>query len=267
MKKKIFNPRRIAITILTLFFLVALFQKWIAPYSEKDFSFDTLLSPSFKHFLGTDEMGYDIFTHLIYGLRNSIFISLATGVLSLGIAFFFSVGASYYGGILEKVLFQIISFLLIVPEIIFIMFISVHIEPSILGTIFIITLFSWVKGYKIIKLKIDELLKKEKIRYTILLKGNLIDLLRKIFPDLKPVLLTVFMLQCNKAIMYETSLSFLGIGNPSIKTWGRMIKKALESEELFSSNLYMWYLFPVILLIFLYLFCLSILGMEGEGEE
>jgi peptide/nickel transport system permease protein len=192
---------------------------------------------------------------------------LTTGFLSIGIALTFGIIASYYGGVGEKILFQLTNFSLIIPEIIFIMFISIHIEPSILGTILIITLFSWVKGYKIIKSKIEILLKKEKVKYTLLLKGSIFDLLRKIYPDLKPVIFTVFILQCNRAIMYETSLSFLGIGNPSIKTWGRMIKSALASEELFSTNLYLWYLFPVVLLIFLYLFSLSILGMEVEDER
>ncbi len=90
-------------------------------------------------------------------------------------------------------------------------------------------------------------MEREKVKYTILLKGgNLIDIIEKVWPEIRPTVSTMFILQTSKAAVYESILSFLGVGDPVLKSWGRIIKSALSYEGIFVDGVYKWYLLPPI---------------------
>jgi len=259
---KLTSTKKMCLIVLVLYLITALASDFIVPFEADDFSHSALLRPSSKHMLGTDEMGRDIFSMLVNGFETTIFISMISGLLSTLIGIAFAVMSCLYKGKVDSGIFHLSNLFLIVPEIIIIMFFAVFSKPNMINTIISIVFFSWSKVYKIVRSKLMGYMEKNKVKYTVLMKGNIIDLFKKLYFDLYPVTITCFIIQCNKAVMYETTLSFFGIGDPLSKTWGKLIKAAMNYENLFYDDVIMWYLIPAILCVFIYVLSLSLLTFE-----
>ena len=259
---KLTLTKKVCLIVLILYLITALASSYIMPFETDDFSHSALLRPSSKHLLGTDEMGRDIFSMLLYGFRTTIFISLISGFLSTLIGILLAFISCLYKKRVDGGIFYLSNLFLIVPEIIIIMFFAVFSKPNMINTILSIVFFSWAKVYKIVRSKLMGYMDKNKVKYTMLMKGNILDLFKKLYFDLYPVAVTCFILQCNKAVMYETTLSFFGIGDPLSKTWGKLIKAAMNYENLFYDDVILWYLIPAILCVFVYVLSLTLLTFE-----
>lgn len=259
---KLTVTKKVCLIILILYLIMAFASDFIMPFETDDFSHDVLLRPSAEHLLGTDEMGRDIFSMLLNGFKTTIFISLVSGFLSTLTGMALAFVSCLHKGKADSGIFHLSNLFLIVPEIIIIMFFAVFSKPNMTNTILSIVFFSWSKVYKISRSKLMGYMEKNKVKYTLLMKGNVVDLFKKLYFDLYPVAITCFILQCNKSVMYETTLSFFGIGDPLSKTWGKLIKAAMNYENLFYDDTLIWYLIPAILCVFVYVLSLSLLTFE-----
>jgi len=264
--KQLSKTKKASIIILVVFLLVAIFSKFLMPYSHEDISHSRLLEPSKKHLLGTDEIGHDIFSLLIYGFRITIFTAIISGFFTTLIGTSLAYIAAYYGRSVKMIISEIANLFVVVPEIVMIMFFSSLARPKLIYTIMAIVFFSWPKVYKIALFKIMNYMEKNKVKYTLLIKGNWFDVLKKLLPDILPLMSTFFVLQCNRAVMYESSLSFFGIGDPLKKTWGKLIRAALDYEDLYYDNTFLWYLIPPVLCLILFVISLTFLSSEN-GED
>ncbi len=262
--KKLSKTKKASIIILILFLLVAVFSNLLMPYSQEDISHPRLLEPSLSYLLGTDEIGHDIFSLLIYGFRITIFTAIISGFFTTLIGVSLAYIAAYYGRAVETIISETANLFVIIPEIVMIMFFSSLARPKIIYTIMAIVFFSWPKVYKIALFKVMNYMEKSKLKYTLLIKGNWLDVLKKLLPDILPVMSTFFVLQCNKAVMYEASLSFFGIGDPLKKTWGKLIRAALDYDELYYDSTFLWYLVPPVLCLVLFVISLTLLSSENK---
>jgi len=256
--------RGISKYVFVLMILIGLIYPAIAPYDVNNFNFKPMLSPSTAHLLGTDDMGHDIFTMLLYGFRITIFISLVSGFLSTVIGGILGITAAYYKGFVEKFIIRLTEIFIIVPEIVIILFFAAFSKPRVENTIFAIVLFSWSKVARIIRTRAAVALDRDKIKYTMLLKGSLKDIFCKLWIDIRPALITMFILQCSKAAVYESTLSFFGIGDPLLKTWGRLIKSALSCENIFDSGAYLWYLMPPVVCLCIFVVSIAFITFKEE---
>lgn len=262
--KKLSKSKKISTIILITFLFVAVFSNLLMPYSHEDISHPRLLEPSLNYLLGTDEIGHDIFSLLIYGFRITIFTAIISGFFTTLIGTSLAYIAAYYGRTIKTIISEIANLFVIIPEIVMIMFFSSLARPKLIYTIMAIVFFSWSKVYKIALFKIMNYMEKSKVKYTLLIRGNWLDVLRKLFPDILPVVSTFFVLQCNKAVMYEASLSFFGIGDPLKKTWGKLIRAALDYDELYYDSTFLWYLVPPVLCLILFVISLTLLSSENK---
>ncbi|MCI7795665.1 MAG: ABC transporter permease [Lachnospiraceae bacterium] len=254
--------KKICLMILGLYLLTAFLAPWIMPYKVTDFSHPSLEPPCAEYLLGTDEMGHDIFSMLINGFRLTVALSLISGFLSTFLGTFLAFLAGYLGKLADEILTMAASLFLIVPELVVIMFVAVFARPTMLNTVLVIVLFSWPRVFKITRSKLSDCMNSSKVRYTMMMKGNVLDVIRKLLPDILPVIQSFFILQCNKAVMYETTLSFFGIGDPLAKTWGKLIRAAMDYEDLYYDNTFLWYLLPPILVVIVFTVSLALLVTE-----
>lgn len=262
--KNLSRTKKVCSIILLFYILIAIVSNFIMPYSIDDFSNEILEPPSLQHVLGTDEMGHDLFSLLLNGFKISILISIISGILSTAIGVILSFISSYYKGKIDATICHISNLFIIIPEIIIIMFFAIFASPNIINTILAIVFFSWSKVFKMVRSKLMGYMDKNKVKYTLLIKGNILDIFKKLYYDMYPVVITSFILQCNKAVMYETTLSFFGIGDPLSKTWGKLIKYAINYENLFYDNVIFWYLLPPVVCVFIYILSLSLLTFEEK---
>jgi len=262
--KNLSRTKKIFSIILLFYIFIAIISNFIMPYPIDDFSNEILETPSLQHVLGTDEMGHDLFSLLLNGFKMSIFISIISGILSTAIGVILSFISCYYKGKIDATICHISNLFIIIPEIIIIMFFAIFASPNMINTILAIVFFSWSKVFKMVRSKLLGYMDKNKVKYTLLIKGNIFDIFKKLYYDIYPVVITSFILQCNKAVMYETTLSFFGIGDPLSKTWGKLIKSAMNYENLFYDKVIFWYLLPPVICVFIYILSLSLLTFEEK---
>ncbi|MBE6988301.1 MAG: ABC transporter permease [Ruminococcaceae bacterium] len=256
--------KKLCLVILAAYLLIAIFAPQIMPYEVDDFSHDSLLTPSSQYLLGTDEMGHDIFSLLINGFRITVVLALISGALSTILGTFLAFCAAYFGKVVNDAITALANIFIIVPEIVVIMFVAVIAEPTMTNTVLAIVFFSWARVFKIVRGKLLDSMSKNKVKYTMLMKGNVFDVCRKLVPDVAPTFISFFVLQCNRAVTYETTLSFFGVGDPLSKTWGKLIRAAMDYEELYYDNVFLWYLVPVILVVLVFVVCLALLVSEED---
>lgn len=177
----VFYSNKVSCIILLVMALIGSTYPLITPYDAGNFGFQSLMSPSLVHLLGTDDMGHDILSMLFVGFRVSIGIAIATAVLSTLIGTVLATIAAYYKGLIDRIIVRVTEVFILVPEIVVLLFFTAFSKPMIYNSIFAIALFSWSKITRIIRVKALSVIELEKVQYTLLLKGNIIDITLKMW--------------------------------------------------------------------------------------
>ncbi len=206
---------------------VALFAPLIAPYGEVEVvsrvPFDGW---SAEHFLGTDQLGRDFLSRLIFGARNSISIALVTTIISFTIGCLLGMFAALVGGFVDQVLSRIVDALMSVPDLIFILMILSILGGSIVNLILIIAILTSTRFYRISRaaaLNVASLdfVEAAKARG----EGNLWIAVNEIFPNILPLLLSELGMRFCFIFLNIAALSFLGVGiQPPTAEWGSMVR-------------------------------------------
>ncbi|WP_350344608.1 ABC transporter permease [Proteinivorax tanatarense] len=257
---------KVSLTIICIMVFIAILAPQITPYDPNNFSYQPLQSPNKDHLLGTNHLGQDNFSALIIGFRVSIGISILSAFISSLVGTFLAVVCAFYRGRIEDVIMKTTELFIILPEIILIMIFASFTRPSVFNVIFVISLFSWSRVTRIVRSKAVVAMTRESIQYALLLKGGFFHIFKKIWLEIYPAVATMFILQCSKAMMYEANLSFLGIGDPTAKSWGRTIRQAMDFEGVFDSY-YLWWLVPPIVCIVIFIWSLSIISFDIDKSD
>ncbi len=187
-----------------------------------------LQGPSAAHWLGTDEVGRDIFARLIYASR----ISLTIGFLAVAMAIVVgtSVGsmAGYFGGWLDNVLMRVSDAMLSIPTLFFLIVLSVTLGPSVRTMVIVIGLLSWMELARIIRANVLSLKRREFVEAarTIGARGPAV-IMRHILPNTLAPIVVAATLGVGNALLVEASVSYLGLGvQPPDPSWGNMLYNA-----------------------------------------
>ncbi len=220
----------VALAVLILEVLVALAAPVLIP---RDLAIDPnplniLQRPSTQHWLGTDEVGRDIFARLIYASR----ISLSIGFLAVAVAVLVgtTVGAvaGFFGGWFDNVLMRVTDAMLSIPALFFLIVLSVTLGPSVRTMIVVIGLLSWMELARIIRANVLSLKRREFIEaaHTIGARGPRL-IVRHILPNTLAPIVVAATLGVGNALLTEASVSYLGLGvQPPDPSWGNMLYNA-----------------------------------------
>lgn len=229
--------------ILSCFLLAALFPQQIAPYGLKEMGKSWLL-PCREHVLGTNDMGYDIFTELIYASKTTLVVGVAAAVISLVIGSFVGVAAGYLPGWTGEVANGFIQIFLLIPMLPMAIVIASFCGNSIQNMIFIIAVLGWCGTAKAVRIRTLQLKQTSFVESLIILGISKWQIMfRHILPNLWEVILSRYIMSVAQCIMLEATLSFLGLGDPLEVTWGRMINLAYKRGG-FTRGAYHWLLSP-----------------------
>jgi peptide/nickel transport system permease protein len=232
--QRVFFSRKLVLfgmVIITLLFLVAIFAPLLAPYDPYDQRLDQiLLSPSSQHLLGTDAVGRDVLSRVIYGSQNSLMV----GVVALGIASVIgmSIGllAGYFGGWVNMILMRIIDAMMCFPMILLALVIAAVLGGG-LTNIMLALGFALIPGYA--RLMCAQVLSVNETDYILAEHsqgaGNLRIMLRHVFPNCLPPLIVLVTMQLGATILAEAGLSFLGVGiQAPAASWGGMVNEGRQ---------------------------------------
>ena len=234
---KRFRRNRLAMagaTVVGFLFILSSLAPLITPYDPSHLdAWHVLLPPSARHWFGTDELGRDVLTRVIYGAR----VSLKVGFVAVGIAVLIgtAVGlvAGFYGGWLDSLLMRLVDIMLCFPTFFLILAVIAMLEPSIWYIMIIIGLTGWMGVARLVRAEVLTLRERE---FVLAARGlgasDLRIIVRHILPNaLSPVLVTAT-LGVAGAILTESALSFLGIGvQPPTPSWGNILTAGKDYIE------------------------------------
>ena len=221
------------ITVLILIVL-AIFAPWIAPYSYSYQNLDLGASPpSAEHLLGTDVLGRDLLSRLLYGARISLLVGfVATGVaLVIGVSW--GIVAGYFGGRVDSVMMRIVDVLYGLPFIIFIILLMVIFGRNIWLLFAAIGAVEWLTMARIVRAQVIGLKNHEFVQAAqVMGVGNLSMFRRHILPNILGPIAVYATLTIPQVMLLEAFLSFLGLGiQPPMSSWGTLIRYGVESME------------------------------------
>jgi peptide/nickel transport system permease protein len=256
------GPGRTGLIILLLMIAVALAAPILAPYDPYQQSTASLLSPSWSHWLGTNHVGQDIWSRLVFGARTSMLVGFGVGILSTLLGTIFGVSAALIGGLYQRVVMRIVDAFIVIPMVIIIILISAYIRPGILTLILLLSLLSWQGGARIMRAQALSLKERGHVAAARSFGAHHFYIAwRHIVPDLGPILLVEFIYGVRRAVFIEAGLAFLGISDPTVVSWGMMMRDALSFSYL---NVWQWWLVPTGIALSLIIIGLTFVGHAAE---
>ena len=253
----------IGLGILIFFVITAVFAPYIAPY-DPDQRYKPMERPKADHLLGTNDVGYDILSELVYGTRVSLFITLFASLVSAFIGTFIGLVAGYFKRF-DFFLMRIVDLFLTIPRLPLIIIIAAFMHPSVWNLAFVFIIFEWSITARIIRSEVLTLKNRPYVDTARMFgAGDFHILGRHILPNVVPLVVVQLVFVSRYIILAESGLSFIGLGDPTAKSWGMILHYAFEYPTIFISDVWEWWMLPPGLCIVFTILSLTFIGYALE---
>ncbi len=223
------------LAVILLFIIGAVFANVLAPYDPFEPIFeDRLVGPCAAHILGTDTLGRDLFSRILFGARNSLLVALTSALTASFIGVSFGAISGYFGGWIDKLLVHLSELINCIPQIILVLVLTSLFDAGVLNLIIIFGITGWTGTFRLVRA--DYIALREET-YVKVCEAFGMSKLKIMFKEILPSAMTSAIIQFTMSIpsyvMSEASLSFLGFGVPkSVTTWGTMLNAANSTKVL-----------------------------------
>jgi len=259
------NAGKIGIFGLLIIVCMAVFAPLITIYEPSAISGESLEPPGPVHILGTDELGMDIWSQICYGARMSLVIGLAVALIAGVGGGILGLMAGYLGGNWDKALLRAIDITMALPNFPLLIVIAAFLNPSIVNVILVLVLLSWAKPARVVRSSALAMKKQQYIISARLQGGSTAYIIRKhIFPEALPLIFVSILNISSYAIVAESGLAFLGLGDPTSKSWGMMLHYATSFRSIYFTPYWQWWLMPPLIALIFLLLCLAFIGRDME---
>jgi len=246
---------KLSILFIVILVFVSIFSDTINRYPYNKPSGPALSPPSKDHIFGTDDLGIDLFAQITNGAKLSLKIGFSTALISGFLGMSLGIIAGYFEGITDIIIMRIVDILISLPEMPVMILLGAFFGPKLKNIVLVLSLFSWVRPARIVRSKILSLKKEKYIIASKSYGANFIHLTKVHFiKEVYPIISISMIKIMSKSVVAEAGLSFLGLGDPTNKSWGIIINHALNFKGIYFTNYWKWWiLFPVLFLIILVL--------------
>jgi len=258
------NPAAvIGASILLVIAFCAVFAPLIAPYGLHTQVGPVFGRPSWKHPVGLDDGGIDMVTLLMWGARISLIVGFAATFVSMAIGGTVGVLAGYFGGKVDTILMRITDYFLVIPDVPLMIVVAAIWGPSLFHIVIVIGILLWTGTARVIRAQVKSVRERVYVkRARALGAGHLRIVVRHVLPQVAPLLIANTVLTVAVAIFDETALSFLGLGDPSRTSLGKVIENAFERAAISSGA--WWAIVPPGALVALIILGCSLVGGSME---
>lgn len=224
--------------------LVAIFAPWISPYSfEEQHIDDLLLSPNSRYLFGTDRLGRDLLSRIIYGSRMSMAVGIITALISLIIGALYGALSGWFGGWIDSVMMRVVDIAYSVPTLVIMILIKVIFDSldlftnpelkALSGTLIALSIVGWVSLARLVR---GQVLQVKQMAYIeagrALGFGHLQLLWRHVFPNILGPIIVMLTFRIPSNILFESFLSFIGLGlQPPYSSWGVLASDGADLLE------------------------------------
>jgi peptide/nickel transport system permease protein len=220
-------------------------------------------SPTGAEPLGTDHLGRSVLTQIIWGARISLLVGVAATILAIVIGSVVGVAAGFASGWSGGVLMRITEWFLVIPFLPLAIALAAVLGPSVTNIILVIGVTSWPSTARIVRAQVLTLKERLYVDRSRALGASDVHVMgRHILPNVAPLILANLTLTVPIAILSETTLSFLGLGDPSRASWGKMLQESFEAGALTLEA--WWYYVPPGLAIMLVVLAFTLVGQALE---
>ncbi|EAU54201.1 peptide ABC transporter, permease protein [Mariprofundus ferrooxydans PV-1] len=246
-------------TIVAVVAVLALLAPWIAPYDPTNIDVSVILMPpSWQHWCGTDTLGRDVFSRMLFGARVSLAVGLVAVGISLVIGLILGAIAGYAGGRTDAMLMRATDMVLCFPTFFLILAVIAFLEPSIWNIMIVIGLTSWMGVARLVRAEFLSLRQREYIAAAEGLGVSAVRIMwRYLLPNAMGPVLVSAVLGVAGAVLVESGLSFLGLGvQPPNPSWGNILTEGKDNIQI------AWWLsmFPGLAIL------ITVLGYNLLGE-
>ncbi len=256
-----------ALLILSALF-VAIFAPLLTSYGPTEIIRDenergmTFASPQLHGPLGTDDAGHDIWTQLIYGARISIAVGFLAGFIAMFVGSSLGILAGYFGGGIDNVIMRITDVLLVIPDLPLLIVLvatlrqmELRVSPLVI-LILVIGLLYWTSTARLIRSQVLTIKERQFVARARAIGAGHGHIIRKhILPQLMPLIVANTVLILSTAILIESGLAFLGLGDPTRPSWGTMLNFAFDRSAI-SNGAWWFYMPPGIAILWVSLGCI-----------
>ncbi|MED4017698.1 ABC transporter permease [Sutcliffiella cohnii] len=238
------NLGMIGIGILILFVIIAIAAPLIAPFNPSERVGTPFMKPGGEFLLGTNDIGQDIFSELVYGTRISLLIGVIAAFISIGIGCLVGIISGYYGGRVDAFLMRVVDLVLVIPFLPLMILLAAFVGPSFWNIILVISVLTWASPARVIRSQVLSIKTKGYVEAAKSIGTNIRTILAKhVLPGVVPIALSQFVLAASHSILIEASLSFLGLGDPFSKSWGTILYYA-QARGAFLTDAWIWWILP-----------------------
>lgn len=247
----------LVIVILIIFSLLAPFISHYDPNEIDLYKIES--SPEGTHWLGTDELGRDMFSRLLYGGRVSLAVGIFASLAEIAIGVSLGSVAGFYGGAVDSVIMRITDIIMCFPFFVVAIALAAMVGPSMTNLIFIIAILEWTKIARIVRAEILSLKNRDYIKAARSLGlGNIRIIIKHVLPNTFASIMVFSTLAIANGILTEAALSFLGLGvRPPQPSWGNMLAAA-QSMRVLQYEWWMW--IPPGMMVFITVISINFLG-------
>lgn len=247
--------------------LAAIFAPLLTPYKPTEVIRDangrglTFAPPTIHGPLGTDDAGRDIWAQLVYGARVSLAVGFLAGFIAMFIGSLFGILAGYFGGQLDNLLMRITDVLLVIPDLPLMLVLvatlrqmNLHISPLVV-LIVVIGLLYWTSTARLIRSQVLTIKERQFVARSRAIGAGHVHIIRKhILPQIMPLIVANTVLMISTAILVESGLAFLGLGDPTKPSWGAMLNFAFDRSAV-TNGAWWFYLPPGFAIVWVTLGC------------
>lgn len=251
------------LVMLAAIILVALFAPVLAPYDPNEavrISIENIYTaPSQAHWLGTDDAGKDVLTNLIFGARVSLIVGFFASFIALVIGGAVGIISGFYGGRVEVVLMRLTDILLVIPDLPLMIILVALLGRNMWIIIVVIGILYWTSTARVVRAQTLSVKERKFVqRARAIGAGNMYIVRRHIFPLVFPLMVVNAVLVISGSILAESTLAFLGLGDPTRLSWGQMLQFAFTRGAMSAGA--WWALIPPGLAVVWVVLGLTLLG-------
>jgi peptide/nickel transport system permease protein len=256
---------RAGLALLGLIVLTGAGAPWLALYAPEATVGPVLAPPGGNFWLGTNGLGQDVLSQLFYACRTSLIVGLCTGLGAASLGFLAGAAAGYYPRVAGLVIMRLVDVLMTVPRLPLMILLAVFLGSSLTNVILVLVLLSWPGIARTVRSYVLSLRERDYLRYVRFCGGGFGYVLRRhLLPELMPLLTAKTIAAASFGIAAEAGLSFLGLGDPTAKSLGTMIRAALDYPGLLWTPAWTWWFLPPAALVSLAILAFTLTGYALE---
>ncbi len=230
--------------ILAVLVLLAVAAPLLAPYDPAERAGRPFGAPSAAHLLGTNDVGHDLLSELVYGARVSLLVGVSAALAATVVGAAVGVTAGYARGRLDPLLMRLVDVVLALPALPLTIVIGVFAGPGLGTQILVISVVMWAGVARELRAQVLSLRERDHIQALRAMGAGPWHVVpRHLLPAVAPLVVPQFVLATKTAILLEASLAFLGLGDITAKSWGTMLSLA-HARSAFLTDAWMWWVLP-----------------------